>query len=195
MRQFLQLALLTAFITASVAVFFYSASESAKAEAQDEPKMPDVVTLGKDAKLGTVTFNHVKHNAGEYNIVKGEAIACISCHHTAQTDTELAKRPPLKTSWPVGRTTTLTAELFKTDPKAAGVAACRDCHARDGLKPKLIDAIPQIKHESSPALITMTNMNAFHRACTGCHTEAKKTNPASKGPLQMQCTTCHKKTA
>jgi hypothetical protein len=63
------------------------------------------------------------------------------------------------------------------------------------MKPKLIDAIPQVKHESTTALITLTNQQAFHRACTGCHAEVKKTNPASKGPTQMQCVLCHKKTA
>ena len=61
--------------------------------------------------------------------------------------------------------------------------------------PKLLDAIPQIKHEGSPAPMTMTNMQAFHRTCVGCHTEVKKTKPDSKGPTQMQCVMCHKKTA
>lgn len=176
-------------------VFVLSRQPGPTVRAQTQQVMPDVVTLGKDAKLGPVTFNHVKHNGGDYNIVKGEAIACISCHHTAQPAGDVAKHPPLKTSWPADRTTTLTADLFKTDAKAAGVAACRECHAREGMKPKLIDAIPQVKHESSPALISMTNMNAFHRACVSCHAEVRKTNPASKGPIQVQCMMCHKKTA
>ena len=193
-RRF-QLAVLTTMVTAGAAVLFYSMSEGPVAHAQEAQTMPDVVTLGKDAKLGTVAFNHVKHNGGEYNIVKGEMIACISCHHTAQPPADLAKNPPLKTSWPKERTTSLTAELFKSDPKGAGVAACRDCHAREGMKPKLIDVMPQVKHESSTAMITLNNMNAFHRACTGCHAEAKKTNPAAKAPVQVQCTSCHKKTA
>ena len=156
--------------------------------------MPEVITLGQDAKLGQVTFNHTKHNGGEYSIDGGK-IACIECHHTAQPAAEVAKHPPLKTSWPADRTTTLTAELFAKDPNAAGVAACRDCHARAEQKPKLIPAIPEIKHESSTALITLTNQQAFHRACTGCHAEVKKTKPASKGPTAMQCTFCHKKAA
>ena len=37
-------------------------------QAQRQPKMPEVITLGKDAKLGQVTFNHVKHNGGTYSI-------------------------------------------------------------------------------------------------------------------------------
>jgi len=165
------------------------------AQQTEDPKMPEVVILGKDAKLGQVTFNHVKHNGGAYNITPGTTIACISCHHTARPAAEVAKFPPLKTSWPADRTTILTAELFAKDPKGAGVAACRDCHARTDQKPKLLDKIPEIKHEASTALMTMTNMQAFHRTCVGCHTEVKKTLLTSKGPTQMQCAMCHKKTA
>jgi len=86
-------------------------------------------------------------------------------------------------------------KLFAKDAKAAGVAGCRECHARTGEKPKLLDAIPEIKHEGSPALITLNNMTALHRTCAGCHGEVKKTLPASKAPIQTQCTMCHKKTA
>jgi cytochrome c553 len=166
-----------------------------RAQQTDDPKMPEVVILGKDAKLGQVTFNHVKHNGGTYNITPGTTIACISCHHTARPAAEVAKFPPLKTSWPADRTTILTADLFTKDPKGAGVAACRDCHARTGEKPKLLDKIPEIKHEGSTALLAMTNMTAFHRTCAGCHTEVRKTLPLSKGPIQTQCMMCHKKTA
>ena len=177
------------------AIVYLAGSGFMTAEAQEAPKMPEVIILGKDAKLGQITFNHVKHNSGAYTISPGTPIACITCHHTARPAEEIAKNPPLKTAWPADRTTTLTKELFDKDPKAAGVAACRDCHARQGEKPKLIDAIPEIKHEGSPALISMTNMQAFHRTCAGCHAEVKKTMPASKGPVQAQCTMCHKKTS
>ncbi|HRI03645.1 MAG TPA: cytochrome c3 family protein [Pyrinomonadaceae bacterium] len=165
------------------------------AQKADEQKMPEVIVLGKDAKLGQVTFSHAKHNGGTYSITPGSPIACISCHHTAQPASEIAKHAPLKTAWPADRATSLTAELFAKDAKAAGVAGCRECHARTGEKPKLLDAIPEIKHEGSPALITMNNMTAFHRTCAGCHGEVRKTVPTSKGPIQTQCTMCHKKTA
>jgi cytochrome c553 len=161
--------------------------------AQTPVIMPDVIMLAKEAKLGPVTFNHQKHNSGEYNIVKGQAIACVACHHTAQSAVDAAKTPPLKTAWPADRTTTLSKELFDKDAAAAGVAKCSDCHAREGMTPKLIPSIPQIKHESSTALITLTNQQAFHRSCTGCHAEVKKANLASKAPTAMQCTLCHKK--
>jgi cytochrome c553 len=177
------------------ALFYFSGPRYVIAQTQEVQKMPEVITLGKDAKLGQVTFNHVKHNGGTYTISPGTPIACITCHHTARPAAEIAKNPPLKTAWPADRTTTLTKELFDKDPKAAGVASCRDCHARQGEKPKLIDAIPEIKHEASAALLSMTNMQAFHRTCAGCHTEVKKTVPASKGPIQTQCMLCHKKAA
>ncbi len=180
---------------AGVASVVGDGSGRASAQQTDEPKMPDVVILGKDAKLGQVIFNHVKHNGGAYNITPGTPIACISCHHTAQPAAEIAKHPPLKTAWPTDRATSLTAELFAKDARAAGVAACRECHARTGEKPKLLPAIPEIKHEGSPALITLNNMQALHRTCAGCHSEVRKNVPASKAPIQTQCMLCHKKAA
>lgn len=212
MSRSLQLGLLTAFLTIAAAVLFYCADGGVRVQAQgerasccpngvpllllqEEQKMPEVVIMAKDAKLGPVTFPHAKHNGGEYSIVPGQAITCTQCHHTARPAAEIAKNPPLKTAWPADRTTTLTAELFKSDPKAAGVAACRDCHVKEGMKPKLLDAIPQVKHESTTAMITLTNMNTFHRNCTGCHAEARKANAAAKGPIQIQCALCHKKPA
>lgn len=160
---------------------------------QDEGKIPEVIVLGQDSKLGKVTFNHVKHNSGAYNIDKMSPITCVACHHVAQPASEIEKHPPLKTSWPADRTTSLTAELFTKDPKMAGVATCRSCHSPVGKKPELLAAIPEIKHESSPALISLNNQQAFHRSCIGCHTEVKKSFPASKAPTAMQCTMCHKK--
>lgn len=168
-------------------------NQPASGQQADEPKMPEVITLAKDAKLGPVTFNHVKHNGGAYTIDQTKTIACISCHHTAQPKSEIEKHPPLKTAWPADRTTTLTAELFAKDPKGAGAVACRDCHARADTKPKLLDKIPEVKHEGSTALISLTNMQAFHRNCAGCHAEVKKTVPATKGPVAAQCMICHKK--
>lgn len=156
--------------------------------------MPEVVTLGKDAKLGPVTFNHLKHNGGEYK-VNDKQIACTQCHHTAQPAHEAAEHPPLKTVWPADRTTKLSKELFDKDAAAAGVVACQDCHAREGAKPKLLDAIPQIKPEGSTTAVNLTNQKAFHTLCTGCHMDVKKANAASKAPTQIQCVMCHKKTA
>jgi len=180
-------------LLAGIPLVYIVGSGNFNVKAQEVQKMPEVVILGKDAKLGQITFNHIKHNSGAYTIAPGTPIACTTCHHTARPAAEIAKYPPLKTAWPADRTTTLTAELFAQDPKAAGVASCRDCHARDKEKPKLLDKIPEIKFEGNASLMTMTNMQAFHRTCAGCHTEVKKTTPTSKGPIQTQCMMCHKK--
>src|SRR5215468_7108076 len=67
--------------------------------------IPDVIVLAKDAKLGAVTFKHKEHNSSNRNIDGTTPIACVECHHTAQPASELAKHPPLKTSWPADRTT------------------------------------------------------------------------------------------
>ena len=53
------------------------------AHAQTAEKIPEVIILGKDAKLGQITFNHVSHNGGKYSIDGTGPIACIECHHTA----------------------------------------------------------------------------------------------------------------
>ena len=162
-------------------------------QADQEKKMPEVIILGKDSKLGSVTFNHVKHNSGEYSV--GGPIACIECHHTAQPKTELMKYPPLATEWPTGRTTTLTTELFMKDSKGAGVAACRDCHARAGDKPKLIPEIPIVKDPGSTTLTKLTNQLAFHQACDACHFQVSFNRVGSKVPNATKCLSCHKKTA
>ncbi len=196
MRKYWVLSLFATVLSIGYVSLFVEVNGSAVNAQTSEPRpMPVVVTLGKDAKLGTVTFNHVKHNSGAYTIDGSSTIACISCHHVARPATEIMKFPPLKTAWPADRTTTLTSALFTSDPKTAAVAACRDCHARTGDKPKLLDYIPEIKHETSTVIITLNNQQAFHRTCTGCHAEVKMTNPISKAPLQNQCAMCHKKSA
>lgn len=198
MRRILSYLALAAF--AAIVTIFYGSGATgnlsyAQTQEQVQDKIPEVIILGKDSKLGQITFNHLNHNGGKYSINGSGPIACIECHHTAQPASEIAKHPPLKTSWPADRTTVLTAELFTKDPKAAGVAACSDCHTASGKVPKLMGKIPEIKHESSTAMISLTNQQAFHRNCAGCHTEVKKTMPEMKGPTTMQCTMCHKKAA
>jgi class III cytochrome C family protein len=175
-------------------VFFGTRFDGTVTFAQEAKTMPEVIILGKDAKLGQVTFSHASHNNGTYT-VGGNPIACTTCHHTAQPLAEASKNPLHKTVWPADRTTTLTLDLFKKDAVAAGVAACRDCHAKTGEKPKLLPAIPQIKSETSGDMLAINNQQAFHRTCTGCHVEVKKTKADSKAPTAAQCTLCHKKAA
>jgi len=177
-----------------VSVLILNTSNFPAVSAQNEKKLPEIVTLGTEAKLGSIKFSHVDHITKNRSI-EGAKIQCIECHHVAQPAVEAAKHPPLKTVWPTDRTTTLTAELFEKDSGAAGVAACRDCHARTGIVPKLLPEIPQIKLEVGTELITLTNQQAFHRNCAGCHDEIVKTSPGLNPPTSKKCTTCHKRTA
>lgn len=175
-------------------VSFGPRSDGSVTFAQEAKTMPEVIILAKDAKLGQVTFSHASHNNGTYT-VGGNPIACTTCHHTAQPAAEAAKNPLHKTVWPADRTTCLTLDLYKKDAAAAGVVACRDCHAKTGEKPKLVPEIPQIKSETSGEMVTLNNQQAFHRTCTGCHAEVKKAKADAKGPTATQCTVCHKKVA
>ena len=156
-------------------------------------KLPTTLTLGAESKLGPVNFNHAGHATGKRNIAGTGPIACVECHHTAQPAVEVAKNPPLKTSWPADRQTTLTAELVEKDPSGVGAIACRNCHARAGAKPVAWPEIPTMKHESSAATLTLTNQLAFHRNCASCHDEVVKHRPDAKAPRTQQCVACHKK--
>ena len=169
-------------------------SNSLEVSAQGGTKLPEIISLGPEAKLGAIKFSHVDHVTKNRSI-EGAKIQCIECHHVAQPAVEAAKHPPLKTSWPTDRTTTLTAELFEKNPAAAGIAACRDCHARAEMKPKHLPEIPQIKLEVGTELITLTNQQAFHRNCAGCHDEIVKTSTGLNPPTSKKCTTCHKRSA
>lgn len=192
------LALIT-FITCLGLMFGSNVStpELSQSGSQDQTghKPPDVVKLALENKLGPVTFSHTDHITKNRNLEGTAPIACIECHHTAQPVAEVAKHPPLRTAWPPDRTVTLTAETVK-DPATPAVITCRNCHARQGETPKVLPAIPEIKHEGSTALITLTNQQAFHRNCAGCHDEVMKQRPtAAKAPKTTQCTACHKKAA
>jgi cytochrome c553 len=153
-----------------------------------------VIKLAAEAKLGAVTFNHTNH-ATKYSVDGTNLISCVDCHHTAQPLAEAVKHPPHKTVWPADRTTTLTAELLDKDPAAPPVNACRDCHARTGEKPKVLDAIPQVKHEGDAEPVTLNNQQAYHRNCGGCHDEVVKKRADAPAPTSKKCTVCHKKTA
>lgn len=165
-----------------------------KASAQDTKKPQDTYTLAPEAKLGPVAFSHVNHTTKNRNLEGTGPSACIECHHTAQPAAEAAKHPPLKTVWPADRTATLTAELLAKDPSAVG-AVCRDCHARADAKPKLLPENPQIKFEVGTELVTLTNQQAYHRNCAGCHDEIVKTRKDVTPPTSKKCMVCHKRAA
>jgi hypothetical protein len=164
--------------------------------AQSGKKPPDTIVLAKESKLGQVTFNHIDHITKNRSVDGSKPIACVECHHTAQPASEAAKHPPHKTVWPADRTTSLTVELLEKDSNAVG-AVCTDCHARTDTKPKLLPEIPQVKFEGNAEPTIMTNQQAFHRNCGGCHDEAVKARPdlTPPPPTSKKCVACHKKTA
>ena len=167
-----------------------------EASAQDAKKMPETIVLAKEAKLGGVSFNHLKHATEKRSPDGTQIIACVECHHTAQPAAEAVKHPPHKTVWPADRTTTLTAELLEKDTTTT-VNVCTDCHARADAKPKLLPEIPSLKFEGAAEATVLNNQQAFHRNCAGCHDEVVKAratlDPAP--PTSKKCTACHKKTA
>lgn len=184
------------FTVCALFVLFVLVSSTFRSDtsAQDRRKPQESVVLGLEAKLGTVKFSHLDHITKNRSI-EGVKIACIECHHTAQPAAEAAKHPPLKTAWPSERTTTLTIDLFEKDPAAPAVDGCRDCHARADTKPKLLPEIPQIKLQVGTELVTLTNQQAFHRNCAGCHDEIVKTSKELNPPTSRKCVSCHKKAA
>jgi hypothetical protein len=173
-----------------------TSSLTSQVTAQDPKKPPETITLGTEAKLGSIKFNHLDHATKNRSVDGTCQIACVECHHTAQPVAEALKHPPHKTVWPADRTTTLTVALLEKDPKAVG-AVCRDCHARADTKPKLLPETPQVKFEGGTEPTIMTNQQAFHRRCSGCHDEVVKARPelTPPPPTSKKCTQCHKKAA
>lgn len=171
-------------------------SVSTPASTQDARKPSETVMLAKEAKLGPVSFNHLKHITEKRSADGTKQIECVECHHTAQPAAEAVKHPPHKTAWPADRTTTLTAELLEKDANLI-VNICTDCHARAGEKPKLLPEIPSVKFEGAAEATVMNNQQAFHHNCGDCHDEAVKARPAldPAPPTSKKCMTCHKKTA
>lgn len=181
-------------IIVALAISLGTAELSFDASAQDTKKPQDTYMLATEAKLGPVAFSHINHTAKNRNLEGTGPSECIECHHTAQPASEAAKHPPLKTAWPADRTTTLTADQLAKDPNAAG-AVCRDCHARADTKPKLLPEIPQIKFGVGTELVTLTNQQAYHRNCAGCHDEIVNTRKDVTPPTSKKCTACHKRVA
>ena len=189
--------LICAGLIVSVLLISSASSVTRDASAQGGKKPPETILLSKEAKLGPVAFNHSKHFAENRSVDGTRPIACVECHHTAQPASDALKHPPHKTVWPADRTTTLTAELLDENLDAPAVNVCTDCHARVDTKPKLLPEIPSLKYPGSDEPTVLTNQQAFHRNCAGCHDEVVKARPNLDPwpPTSKKCTTCHKKTA
>lgn len=189
--------IILAALIVSILLVSSSSRITSDVSAQNRKKPPETIILSKEAKLGQVTFSHLNHITRNRSPDGTKPIACVECHHTAQPASEAVKRPPHKTAWPADRTTTLTAELLEKDPNAPPVNVCTDCHARAETKPKLLPEIPQLKFEGSAEPTILTNQQAFHRNCGGCHDEVVKARPNldPPPPTSKKCVACHKKTA
>src|SRR5256714_7373668 len=179
----------------SIVLLSSTSTSTPNASAQNGKKPPETIVLAKEAKLGQVTFNHLKHITENRSADGTKPIACVDCHHTAQPVAEALKHPPHKTVWPADRTTTLTMELLDKDVNVVG-AICTDCHARADAKPKLLPATPQVKFEASAEPTVMTNQQAFHRNCGGGYDLGGEGRAQfdSAPPTSKKCTACHKKT-
>ena len=176
-------------------IVFSGSNATRDVEAQGQ-KIPEVIVLAKEAKLGQVSFNHLKHITEKRSADGNSQLACVDCHHSAQPAAEAARHPPHKIAWPADRTTSLTAELLEKDP-ATVVNACTDCHARVDQTPKLLPEIPSVKFEGAAEATVMTNQQAFHLNCGTCHDEVVKARPAldPAPPTSKKCIACHKKVA
>ena len=178
----------------SIALLSSTSSSTRNASAQSGKKPPETIVLAKEAKLGQVTFNHLKHITENRSADGTKPIACVDCHHTAQPASEALKRPPHKTVWPADRTTTLTTELLEKDANAVG-AICTDCHARADAGRHQRSRCPISHEQGSDEPTVMTNQQAFHHKCGGCHDAVAKVKADSTAPTSKKCTACHKKTA
>lgn len=170
-----------------------SASAALAAQGGQTPK--DEYKLSTDSKKDktkslSVPFSHVNHATKNYSIDGTKTIGCVECHHTDQPAAEAAKHPPLKTAYPADRTVTLTAETAK-DPKTPKVDTCRTCHAQEGSKPKIGDAIPEVTYEGDTDPTVLDNEQAYHRNCNGCHDAATEQRKIKTAPTNNECIKCH----
>lgn len=170
-----------------------SGTASLAAQAGQTPK--DDYKLSTDSKKDktksiSVPFSHLTHSTKNYSIDGTRPITCAECHHTDQTAAEAAKLPPLKSAHPADRTVTLTAETAK-DPKTPKVENCRACHAQEGTKPTIGDAIPEVTYEGDTDPTVLDNEQAYHRNCNGCHDQATELRKLKTAPTNNECAKCH----
>ena len=85
-----------------------------------------------DAKLGVVTFSHLKTRDEKLIIDRKAQMGCNRGHQTAQRP-EVAKHP-VKMLAARNRTTTLNADI-SLKSTGVGIAVCRDWQARTGETP------------------------------------------------------------
>src|SRR5215218_285636 len=86
------LTIVALFIVSAMLVLGVSSSGN-EASAQEGKKLPEVLTLAPESKLGSVKFSHTDHVTKNRSVDGTKPIACVECHHTAQPASEAVKHP------------------------------------------------------------------------------------------------------
>lgn len=159
-----------------------------------QPDKPIILSKDSlDPKWGELkpeaVFDHSKHNTDVTHTLDGKTLtACVYCHHTEQP-MPVAGKPYLKKS---ERNEVLTAAQLDTSKKA--VNSCRVCHFQAATTPTAEFPPNGVKYPREmglPPSGKLTNDNAYHIKCLGCHDVAMKRDPKLKAP--QACGDCHVK--
>lgn len=156
-----------------------------------QPDKPIILSKdSKDPKWGELkpeaVFDHTRHHDVAHTLDGKTATACVECHHTEQPSAT-ANQPYLKR---FERKAVLTAEQLDTSKEP--VKSCRSCHWQEAtagtaeFPPK---SIKYPKEMGRPPSGKLTNDNAYHTNCIGCHDVAMKRDPKLKAP--QACGDCH----
>ena len=158
-----------------------------------QPDKPIILAKdSKDPKWGEhkpeAAFDHAKHHDLTHTLDGKTATACVECHHTEQPSAP-SNQPYLKR---FERKAVLTAEQLESSKEP--VKSCRNCHWQEAtaataeFPPK---SIKYPKETGKPPSGKLTNDNAYHTNCLGCHDVAMKRDPKLKAP--QACGDCHVK--
>ena len=158
-----------------------------------QPDKPIILSKdSNDPKWGELkpeaTFDHMKHHDVTHSLDGRTATACVYCHHTEQP-MPVAGKPYLKKS---ERNEVLTAAQLETSKQA--VNSCRVCHFQEATAATAEFPPKSVKYPREmgiPPSGPLTNDNAYHLRCIGCHEAAVKRDSKLKSPLA--CGDCHVK--
>lgn len=164
---------------------------------QSSTTMPDKpIILGKDSKSRSraelkpeAAFDHTKHATDVgYSIDGKAATACVVCHHTEQPSAPKGKEYLRRFE----RKEVLTAEQLAASQQP--VRSCRACHFQEATAATNEFPPPFPKEMGREPAERVTNQEAYHINCIGCHEAVAKGNPKSKAPTdETGCGSCHSK--
>ena len=100
--------------------------------------------LGPYAKLGGVKFSHLDHTTKNRSVDGTKPIACVSVITPRNRRLKRSSIHHTRLSG-CGSDHDSDCDLLEKDASAPPVNACTDCHARAGMKPKLLPDFPKIK--------------------------------------------------